>query len=128
MTDYLLDSNIIIDISNNNQDTILKVENFALKGKLTTTLFNFIEVYFGVYNKKAGEKCLKILDKLGHFSLTKKSSEFFIHLKHNYLKKGQAFSDFDLLIASIAIENELILLTEDKDFEQIKELNKIVLK
>jgi len=33
----------------------------------------------------------------------------------------------DLIIASIAIENDMLLVTQDKDFKKIKELKKIII-
>ena len=48
-------------------------------------------------------------------------------LKYKYEKKGIVVPLADLIIASIAIENNAVLVTSDKDFEKIEELKKIII-
>jgi len=56
-----------------------------------------------------------------------KTSDILSDLKLKYEKKGLSFSLSDLLIAAQVIENDLILVTRDRDFEGIRELKKIIL-
>ena len=48
-------------------------------------------------------------------------------MKYKYDKKGETLPLADFLIASQVIENNMLLVTADKDFDKIEELRKIVI-
>ena len=60
-------------------------------------------------------------------NIIKKTGETLSGLKRKYEKLGNIIPLADLMIASQVIENNLILVTLDKDFERIEEMNKIIL-
>ena len=70
---------------------------------------------------------LIFLKKFNVLHTTNSSAEILSDLKIKYDKKGIALSLADLLSASIVIDNNLVLVTKDKDFERIEELKKIIL-
>ena len=67
------------------------------------------------------------LKKFNILQTTNSSAEILSDLKIKYDKKGMSLPLADLLSASIVIDNSLILVTKDRDFEKIEELKKIIL-
>jgi tRNA(fMet)-specific endonuclease VapC len=56
--------------------------------------------------------------------LTEGSAKIFAELYSNLRQEGQPLDDIDLLIAGIAIENDMTLVTNnEKHFERIEGLN-----
>lgn len=72
------------------------------------------------YDEKAS-----FLNKFNMLRTTKRTAEILSDLKIKYDLHGKTFSLADLYIASQVIENNLVLITLDKDFSSIEELNKI---
>ncbi len=128
---YLLDTGILIQLEHKNNSILEKlkgiVKDFSL---LSITLFNFAEFYYGYLSKKPEDKteAENFLDMFGQLTLTKASAKKFTELDYKYSKLGLGLTPFDLLMAAIAIEENMTLLTTDTDFERIAEVNKIILK
>jgi len=59
--------------------------------------------------------------------VTKTSVKMYAELDCKYSKKGAKIGLFDLLIAAIAIEHNLTIITTDTDFDKISEIRKIVI-
>jgi predicted nucleic acid-binding protein len=76
---------------------------------------------------KRSKEILNFLDKFNLLTITKNTAGILADLKIKYDDEGKSLPLADLLIASQAIENHLTLITLDKDFEKIEELQKIVL-
>jgi predicted nucleic acid-binding protein len=71
-----------------------------------------------------------MLDFINKFNCLKASSitaKILAELKDKYEKKGIVIGLADLIIASHAKESNLVLLTSDKVFEKIDEIDKIVI-
>jgi predicted nucleic acid-binding protein len=68
----------------------------------------------------------EFVDQFNVLSTTKKTAEILSNLRIKYDASGEKLPLADLLIASQIIENQLVLVTKDKDFERIKELKKII--
>ncbi|MBS3051077.1 MAG: type II toxin-antitoxin system VapC family toxin [Candidatus Aenigmarchaeota archaeon] len=93
------------------------------------TFMSYFEFYHGLQAKspKNKENALIFLNKFQCIHTTKETAHILSDLKHIYDKKGKSFSLADLLIASQAAENNLTLVTTDRQFEGIEELKKIIL-
>jgi len=123
---YLLDTNICIYLINGNDPLIARVKKtgvFAL-GISNATLG---ELYFGAYNSKYIEANLHNISifkrYLTIYSDSEDSAKLFGKIKANLRKTGNIIEDFDIYIASIAIENECILVTNNiSHFERIDSL------
>ena len=62
------------------------------------------------------------INKFWVLNTTEETSKILSDLKFKYDKKGISISLADLIIASLAIENDMTLLTTDADFKRIEEL------
>lgn len=120
---YVIDTSLLIDINRGNVKVLSVLKNKALHaGEPFITSLNFIEYYFGELGKGREVEVLKFLDSFKHLTLTRNSAKLYAELSRKYLKQGKTISAFDLLIAAIAIDNNMTLLTGDSDFEKINEL------
>lgn len=127
---YLLDTSILIEIEKENQDIISRIARLDQKGhgEFYITFFNFCEFYYGAINKNERNK-KRILDGLRKYRLLNTSEPaaiIFCKLLQELKKTGKQVAQFDLLIASIAIDSDLTLLTADKGFKEIPQLRTVV--
>ena len=128
---YLLDTGILIELEHKNKKVVelLKdiVKDFSL---LHISLFSYAEFYYGYLLKSSEVKkeAEDFLDIFNQLTLTRASAKRFCGLDYKYSKQGVGVKPFDLLMASIAIEENLTLLTMDSDFERVDEVSKIILK
>lgn len=127
--EYLLDTGILIELEHKNKKFLgnLKalVKDFSL---FSITLFNFAEFYYGYLSKKPEDKqeAENFLSIFTQLTLTKASAKRYCELDSKYSKQGH--KPFDLLMAAIAIEEGMVLLTTDSDFERITEVDKVIMK
>ena len=122
---YLLDTNICIHLFRgkfnlNEKFQQINIENCAISE------ITLAELIFGAENSPNPKKNYKIIDT---FSEQVKILPIFNSIpiyakeKVRLRKKGLMISDFDLLIGSTAIANDLIMITENtKEFERISNI------
>ena len=127
----VLDTSIIIDIERRDKKIIEKLseikENHPAPASITfITYFEFI---YGLHIKspKNKEKSLAFIEIFHFLEPTKRTASILSNLRYKYEKLGKSFSLSDLLIASQTIENDMILVTGDKHFQEMEELKKIIL-
>jgi len=120
---YLLDTNICIYLINGNNLLINKVKEIGIFsiGISNATL---AELYFGAYNSKHIKENLQNISafkrNLTIYSDSSGSAKIFGEAKAKLKASGCMIEDFDILIASIAIANNCILVTNNIDhFERI---------
>ena len=122
----IFDTSILIDIERKNKETISKIEE--LKDMYPTQakigFISYFEFLLGLKDKSINnkEKSKEFIEKFNVLQTTKNTADNLVILKQKY-----ELPLADLLIASQTLENNGILITKDKDFEQIKEMNKIIL-
>ena len=85
------------------------------------------ELYFGAYNSKrvaANLHCIEVFKKnLSILSESDESARLFGKIKSDLRAKGNMIDDFDILIASVAVSNDSILITNNTiHFERIVDL------
>jgi tRNA(fMet)-specific endonuclease VapC len=119
---YLLDTNICIHLFRGKFNLIEKFKEIKLDDCAISEI-TLAELIFGAENSTHPKKNYKIIDQ---FSEQLKILPIFnsIHIyakeKVRLRKEGIMISDFDLLIGSTAIANELIMVTENvKEFKRI---------
>jgi len=122
---FLLDTNVCIHLFRgkfnlNEKFQQINIENCAISE------ITLAELIFGAENSPNPKKNYKIIDK---FSEQVKILPIFNSIpiyakeKVRLRKKGLMISDFDLLIGSTAIANDLIMITEyTKEFERISDI------
>lgn len=121
----LLDTSILI--RQQKGDTVVKKQLELLSKRFpatpSVTFMNVFEYLMGIklWTKRKNE-ATKFLENFNTINTTEKTAEIMTSLKLKYDKAGLQFSLADLIIASLAIENNMVLVTSDKDFENIREL------
>ncbi len=117
---HLTDTCIWIDLFNN-RATEFVMSSFE-SNQLGLTSLIYFEVLQGVKNQNTHDKIKYILSQQTFFHLhnKNKSYEQAADIYRQCRKQGVTIrSTVDCLIAQCAIENDLILLHNDKDFSQI---------
>ena len=127
----VFDTSVLIAIERGDKETINRLEYLhrVYPSSPQLTFISFFEYLTGlkIRKSKSFQNNLIFLKKFNVLHTTNSSADILSDLKIKYDKKGISLSLADLLSASIVIENGLILVTKDKDFENITELKKIIL-
>ncbi|MDD2789044.1 MAG: PIN domain-containing protein [Sulfurimonas sp.] len=126
MKKYLVDSDILIYFLKGQQEVVEKLSQIPIDD-LYISRINYTELLYGAYNSTKIEQNLKIiepfLDNFKVLEFTKKSSLIFAKEKARLKKSGNIIADMDLMIASIAIENECTLISNNiKHFNRVQNL------
>ena len=127
----LLDTTILIGIERKDKELIKKLEAIVEtdSAPANISLITYFEFVHGLQKKSPQnkEKSMAFIEKFAFLEATKKTAVILSDLKYKYDKIGKPFPLADLLTASQAIENNMTLITSDKDFNEIEELKKIIL-
>jgi predicted nucleic acid-binding protein len=126
MTKYLIDSDILIYFLKGKQEVVEKLSQIPIDD-LYISRINYTELMYGAYNSSKINQNLKVIEPfLESFTVlefTKASSLIFAKEKAGLKKSGNIIADMDLMIASIAIENDCTLISNNmKHFERIQNL------
>ena len=126
MQKYLIDSDILIYFLKGEKEVVEKLSRIPIDD-LYTSRINYTELIYGAYNSVRVEKNLKIivsfLDNFKILEFDKNSSLIFAKEKARLKKNGNIIADMDLMIASIAIQNDCTLITNNfKHFERVQNL------
>ena len=122
-----LDTDLLIAILRGKQEaynTTLQIEQEA---KAATTAINAYEIYFGAHKSQLKNQNIKeadnLLQKLEVIPLELSSAKKAAEITAKLAAKGQPIDYRDTLIAAIAIDNNLTLVTRNKThFGRIKDL------
>ncbi|MBI4147923.1 type II toxin-antitoxin system VapC family toxin [Candidatus Woesearchaeota archaeon] len=127
----VLDTSLIIDIEQRKQSTITQLHRLSTLHPLPAkiTFITEFEFHYGVRQRTPAnkEQAIAVLHKFSVLHTSHKTAELLSELKHAHEKKGVTLPLADLLIATLAIENDMTLVTKDKDFQKIEELKSIIL-
>jgi len=126
MKKYLIDSDILIYFLKGKQEVVEKLSQIPIDD-LYISRINYTELIYGAYNSAKINQNLKVIEPfLESFTVlefTKASSLIFAKEKARLKKSGNIIADMDLMIASIAIENDCTLISNNmKHFERIQNL------
>ncbi|MBR7001362.1 MAG: type II toxin-antitoxin system VapC family toxin [Neisseriaceae bacterium] len=123
---FLIDTNILIyrlkNMGNVNENFLKHQDN-----PMSISVISYGELLFGAEKSQAVEKNLATVQKIKSifplFDITPEIMEVYAKTKAYMQKMGKTTDDMDLLIASTAIANNLILVTHNsKHFQHIPRL------
>lgn len=123
---YLLDTDWAIHWLKGRKVVIEKVKELEEEG-LAISMISVAEIYEGIFGsknpKKHEEDFKEFLIDVTVVEITEEICKKFGEIRNILRKRGELISDFDLLIASSALINNLTLLTDNvKHYERIKGL------
>ena len=126
MAKFLLDSDILIYFLKGKAQTVSQFAKYAAND-LAISRINYTEVLYGAYNSAKTDKNLKVvvpfLENFEVFEFDRYAAEIFAKEKARLKRQGAMLADMDLMIASIAIANNLTLVSNNiKHFERVKGL------
>lgn len=120
---YCLDTSILVDIIRGDQVLGDKIDNLMGEGIIFyITPITLCELYRGAYGHAQKENKLaeinSFITNFGLLDLDSISCDYFGKTYSILKKSGKMTGEFDLIIASITLANDLILITRNKkDFE-----------
>lgn len=127
---FLIDTSVLIEIEKKNNLVLSKLEDLELvKDYFYITSPSYTEFCFG-FLKISREKLNAEIDRLEKYKLlntSKNSSKLLAEIKYYLSRKGIMIPIFDLIIASIALDSKMPLITLDEHFKRIPDLNVILI-
>lgn len=123
-----LDTDLLIAILRGKKEAYSKVVALDEDSKgAATTAINAFEIFFGAYKSKMQSENLKetqrLLDRLNVIPLDFSSSKRAAEISANLSTIGEPIDYRDAMIAAVALENDLTLLTHNKShFARINNL------
>jgi tRNA(fMet)-specific endonuclease VapC len=126
---YLIDTDIIIYSLKNHDQVVQNFQNFKEAPKAISVI-TYGELVYGARKSANSEKNLAKVYRLAELfpiiDISPAIMEIFGELKASLEKSGKTIDDMDLLIASTAIVNNLILITNnEKHFQRIPGLEMV---
>ncbi len=121
--DYLLDTDTCIYWLNGREVVRNKILSIGLNN-VSICSISVAELYYGAYNSSRVEGNLthaeRFIQNITVIPLDNDSLKIFGELKAKLRKLGQPVADFDLLIASVALAENLVLVTNNtRHYERI---------
>ena len=127
---YLLDTNILIDILNGNPEVMEKLAHVGTQ-KCCMSTISLHELYYGAqlarekkeeYFIKEMNKISRLLEDIDVHPLAADGKDY-AEIKHLLKEQGNMIDDFDIVIAGQAISEGLIVVTDNiKHFDRISGL------
>ena len=125
---YILDSNIIIDIFRADKLILEKVKTFE-RIYIPVTVLG--KLYFGAYKSSRTEDHLLQINRLKEvvniLDITEKTTILYGEIKNKLKQRGRPIPENDIWIAAITQEFGYPLVTRDKHFSHISDLEVIML-
>ncbi|HMC62534.1 MAG TPA: type II toxin-antitoxin system VapC family toxin [Candidatus Solibacter sp.] len=117
MATLLLDTSVIIDILNNKRGRPALLLDLVKAGHVMACCpINITEVYAGMRPKEEAAT-EELFASLKHFPIAPPAARLAGEFKRDYARKGTTLNLGDVIIAAVAIHNEVTLLTDNtKDF------------
>jgi tRNA(fMet)-specific endonuclease VapC len=123
----LVDSDILSLFFRNNLNVVSCFKKYLARyGKINLSIITYYEILSGLKHKDASKQLDLFLEFAQHNSillLTKDSIEISSDLYANLRKSGKPIDDIDILIAGVALSNNLAVATNNEDhFKNINNL------
>ena len=118
--DYLLDTNILIDLIKEDEKIVARIEE---ADNVYMPVNALGELYYGAYNStqltKHLAETIAIEKNIIVLVTTASTAKVYGQIKSKLKKMGNPIPDNDIWIAAIAMEHDLTVLTGDKHFQAI---------
>ncbi len=128
--ELLLDTSILLALEKGDQEALAKLNSLRASpaDALSIASPTYSEFYSGVLAKKpaAREAALEYLDSFELLNTGRGSSIILAGLRYRAKSSGRNLPIMDLMIASIAIDRGMTLVTRDRHFEGIEGLEVVV--
>jgi len=123
---YLLDTDMLIYFMKGNS-SVVEAFGRVSEADLSISILSHSELLYGAFyseqQSKNLKKVTKLLEYLDVLPYDKNASYIFAGQKAKLRREGVMLMDFDLMIASVALRNDLILVTNNqKHFQRIEGL------
>jgi len=124
---YVIDTNIITALMKKDLRIKAKLQEMVIRGKeVFISAISYYEIKrgllaaaakkrLGVFHQMCGQLGILYLDNLEIFE---RASEIYADLK----REGKPIGDADILIAATALTQNLIVVSDDSDFERIRNI------
>ena len=123
MANYFLDTTVIIDCLRGKSEAVEFLTRIASEGSVVGCCpINIVEVYAGMRGKESGAT-KKLLESLEYYEVTKDIAKQAGEYKRQYREIGVTLSVSDVVIAAVAISNDLILITGNPKHYPMPEIN-----
>ncbi|TSC83719.1 MAG: VapC-like nucleic acid-binding protein [Microgenomates group bacterium Gr01-1014_16] len=117
---FLLDTSVVVKYLRDKPGAWKFVNKLLDEGELKFSLISYGELEYGArladnYEKEKSkvEECVdKLLIEI--LPMTMGTMEVYAKARRTLEKKGEGLDDFDLLIGATAVENELVLVTDNE--------------
>ncbi len=121
---FLLDTNIVIDIMEDDKSIVERIKNFE-EVYIPVTVVG--ELYFGAFKSEKVEKNMEnistLLDTIDVLDDNVETAKIYGEIKNNLKLKGRPIPENDIWVAAIAKHNNLTLLTNDDHFKEVADLS-----
>ena len=118
--EYLLDSNIVIDVFRGNQEAIARISQIE---NIYLPVIVLGELYFGANKSNQLQRRFaeieRLMEVVSVLNITPSTAKVYGIIKEQLRAKGRPIPENDIWIAAIAIENDMILLTRDEHFDYV---------
>ena len=119
---YLLDSDVMISYLRGLEETVIVIDHLLKIGSvLGCCPVNITEVYAGMKESERN-KTEKFVNSLRFFAIDREVAKLAGNIIYEYRNKGIVLSSTDAMIAAVAINNGLILITYSKRHYLMNEL------
>ncbi|MEL7119328.1 MAG: type II toxin-antitoxin system VapC family toxin [Bacteroidota bacterium] len=126
--DYILDSNIVINIFRNDVETIQKVSELK---NIYIPVIVLGELHYGANKSNQTKKRTLEIEQLKRrviiLEINDKTAELYGEIKNQLRQKGRLIPENDIWIAAIAKEIGLPILTNDKHFLEVDQIKVVAI-
>jgi predicted nucleic acid-binding protein len=121
MTDYLLDSGILILHLRKQPGYMVLMDNLAGEGELYVSTISRFETVRGMRDREK-KATFALLDSLKNVDVTREIADQAGELVRSWKSRGKTFDDADALIAASALQHKLTLVTTNPKHFPMPEL------
>ena len=126
---FVLDTSVLIDVESNRPDVLSRLQELRREDTSSPviTFVTHMEFLYGLLEKSSRkvEPSLVWLNQFKSLDTTRGTSIVMASLRRKCKNKGLVLSFSDCLIAALVIENKMVLVTRDRDFEKVDGLRQV---
>ncbi|MHB8947014.1 MAG: PIN domain-containing protein [Bacillota bacterium] len=122
---FLLDTTALVDSLRGQEETLALLDRLREKAPLAICPITAAEIYAGARDEEL-KKVDSFLSVLAFFPITAASSRMAGCWRQSYVRRGVTLNLSDALIAAVAVENGLTLVTKNRRHYPMAELQVII--